>query len=110
MAKYKTSETMLEQVPMELWSIAELYEYQSNLDEYTRRHNNPFLVFLYLIHYYDKTSYLPYDYAPSDLLPYLELQLLSKALMTYTLNANGVQAWLEQLLDLVENEQLAEAY
>ena len=101
---------MLEQVPMELWSIGELYEYQSNLGEYDQRHNNPFYVFLYLISFYDKTGYLSYDYAPSDKLPYLELQLLSKALMTYSLNASGVEKWLEQLLDLVENEQLAEAY
>jgi hypothetical protein len=111
MARYKTSEEMLEQVPMELWSIGELYEYQSNLDEFHLRNGNPFYVFLYLIGYNDKGGNgQPYDYTPPENLGYLELQLLSKALMTYTLNASGVQAWLEQLLDLVDDEQLAEAY
>jgi hypothetical protein len=110
MAKqYDTSVEMLEQVPMELWPIGECYEYQSNLNEWNKRHNNPFYVFLYLIGYQDKLGNgLPYDYAPSDNLPFLELQLLSKALMTYSLMPNAVISWIEQLLELVDDEQLAD--
>jgi len=108
MTRYTTSEEMLEQVPMELWSIGEIYEYQSNLNEYGLRNGNPFFTFLYLIGYNDNGGNgQPYDYTPPENLGYLELQLLSKALMTYTLNASGVKKWLEQLLDLVDDEQLA---
>jgi hypothetical protein len=92
---------------MELWTISELYEHQSNLGEYGKRNANPFYVFLYLIGYNDKTGYLPYDYAPADNLAYAELQLLSKALMTYSLNASGVEKWLDELLELANDEATA---
>jgi hypothetical protein len=107
--KYPDSETMLEQVPMELWAIAELYEHQSNLGEHADPKANPFYVFLYLTGFPNREYVLPYDFTPADHLAYLEIQLLAKALSTYALIPRSVEMWLEQLLELVDNEQLADS-
>jgi hypothetical protein len=104
--QFTTSEDLLEHATIEIWEIASLYNYSQNLSGWDKEKENPFLVFLHLSGYYDKTAYVPYDFEVSSNLGHLELNLLAKALISWCSYTSVATAFLDKLLDLLDNEAL----
>jgi hypothetical protein len=102
LAQFDDIDDFISETPTALAPLATLYEFHAS----NPTSASPLHAFLYLIGYPERENYLPYDYTPDRHFAILELDLLAKALMTYTNTGARTIEWLDQLCHLADEQEL----